>query len=121
MTARDALRDGLKIDKSNKVALVIYEAQTEQMWRALLPSICQNYRWVLVYPITESDRRLLTACYHGEFENVRIVSAGVAEAADEIVAFRFVEDVLTQFSGVVRVADPANRWLTKELSYDTAK
>ena len=114
-TAKDSLRDGLKLTPQAKVAFVVWESQTEQMWRKSLLEIFKHYDYLLVYPYGyHADRNFRV--YGGANERMLVVdSLDMRQAADEVVMFRVIEDLISE-KPPVRIVDPANRWLSKELS-----
>lgn len=115
---KDSLRDGLKLPPEARVAFVAWESQTEQMWRATLPTLLSHFDYLLVYPYPHGPRsaKHFRTFGGGNSEHIFMVDDwGMRFAADEVIMFRVIEDLLTD-KPPVRIIDPANRWLSKELS-----
>ena len=116
MTTSEEVRDGLNISPQAKVALVVWEPQTEQMWRKVLPDLLNNYDKLLVFPYGHNALRHFRT--YGVANNERILvvdSLNMRVAADDVLTFRIIEDLISN-GQAVRVIDPTNRWLSKELS-----
>ena len=117
MSARDEMRDGLGIGRGETVALVLYESQTEHIWRQSAVELAGRYNRLLVLPLTERARKHFGLTWQNQASNVLLVDdMGVEEAADEIIAFRIIEDLIVARKAPVRILDPVNRWLSQELA-----
>ena len=115
---KKALCEGLGISSLSKIAFVVWESQTEQMWRATLPTLLSHFDCLLVYPYPRGPRstKHFRTFGGGNSEHILMVDDwGMRLAADEVIMFRVIEDLLTD-KPPVRIIDPANRWLSKELS-----
>ena len=99
------------------VALVLFESQTEWEFRTCLPQLMQKYMTLLVYPVTSVDRKNLYRLGGSSTDRIKIVEDLSAEAAaDEIVTFRYNEEIMRGRRLSVTVYDITNRWLSKELA-----
>lgn len=115
-TSKDSLRDGLKLTPQAKVAFVVWESQTEQMWRKSFPEIFKHYDYLLVFPYGYHADRHFRIYGGANNEHILVVdSLDMRQAADEVLMFRVIEDLISE-KPPVRIVDPANRWLSKELS-----
>ena len=74
-TAKDSLRDGLKLTPQAKVAFVIWESQTEQMWRKSLLEILDHYDYLLVFPYGYHADRHFRAYGGGNNERILVVDS----------------------------------------------
>ena len=85
------------------------------MWRKSILEILAHYDYLLVYPYGyHADRHFIV--YGGaNNERILVVSLDMRQAADEVIMFRVIEDLISE-KPPVRIIDPANRWLSKELS-----
>ena len=116
MTDKDSLREGLGIAIGAKVAFVVWESQTEQAWRLNLPKMLGYYDFLLIYTYGPRATRHFLAFGGGNSDRILAVDSWeMRVAADEVVMFRVIEDLVTD-SPPMRVIDTANRWLSKELS-----
>ena len=115
-TDKIGLREGLGIAVGAKVAFIIWESQTEQMWQKSLPKILNHYDKLLVYPLGHNAMRHFRIFGGGNNDRILVVdSLDMRVAADEVIMFRVLEDLITD-NPPIRVIDVANRWLSKELS-----
>ena len=110
-------RAGLNISPAARCALVLYESQTEQAWRANAMDLLQRYDILVVLLLGEIARRQFLATSQSLMERIRLVDTWECEVAcDELIAFRFIEDLLIGRKIPVRILDSADRWLSSELS-----
>lgn len=113
-----SIRKSLGIPTAALVALVLYDQQCEQAWRANAQAILEKYHYLLVLPLTEIARRIYQATSLGLSDRAILIdSIDMESACDELVAFRVIEDVLIGRKIPVRILDTNNRWLSQELSY----
>jgi len=116
MADKESLREGLGITIGAKVAFVVWESQTEQAWRLNLPKMLGYYDFLLIYPYGPRAMRHFLTFGDGNTDRILMVDSWeMRHAADEVVMFRVIEDLVTD-SPPMRVIDTANRWLSKELS-----
>lgn len=113
---KDSMRDGLGLSRQARIAFVVWESQTEQAWRMNLTKIMGYYDALIIYPYGSRAMRHFRAFGGGNSAKVLVVDSWETRmAADEILMFRVIEDLMTD-SPPIRVLDTANRWLSKELS-----
>ena len=113
---RQSMREGLAISPTSFVGLVLYESQCEQAWRMFCLDISRRYEVVLVFPLGERALKHFMAT-NPNLPNVRLIdSLEIEPACDEVVVFRFVEDLLVGRKIPVRILDTNSRWLSQELS-----
>ena len=113
---KNSLREGLGIAPQARVAFIVWESQCEQAWRLNLPKILGHYDFLIVYPYGPRSVRHFMAFGGGNTDRILVVDSWeMRHAADEVVMFRVIGDLVTD-SPPVRVIDTANRWLSKELS-----
>lgn len=114
---RESIRSGLGIPQDAKVVFVFYESQCEQAWRRYGREICLRYDFVLLYPNSLRALKHFGATYPDRDANLRLVDDfTVSKACDEFLAFRFIEDPMRDAGIPIRIVDPANRWMSAELS-----
>ena len=115
-TDKIGLREGLGIAIGAKVAFIVWESQTEQVWRLNLAKLLDYYDFMLIFPYGPRSARHFTAFGGDNTDRILVVDDWeMRHAADEVVMFRVIEDLVTD-SPPIRVLDTANRWLSKELS-----
>ena len=113
---RQSMREGLGLSRYGLIGLVLYESQCEQAWRMYCLDISRRYESVLVFPIGERALKHFMLTNPG-LPNVRLIdSLEIEQACDEVVIFRFVEDLLVGRKIPARILDVNNRWLSQELS-----
>lgn len=113
---RKSMREGLGISPSGFVGLVLYESQCEQAWRQFCLDISRRYEVVLMFPLGERALKHFMAT-NPNLPNVRLIdSLEIEPACDEVIVFRFVEDLLVGRKIPARILDVNNRWLSQELS-----
>lgn len=108
---RNSLRKGMNIAGGAKVALVLFDSQTEWEFRTAFPEIINAYNNVLIYPLRPHDLRNLYDFGVVSSGKVRVVdSMSVEPAADEAILFRYDEGLIQSRRIPVRVIDISQRW-----------
>jgi len=104
-------RKGLNISDGARVGLVLFDSQTEWEFRKHLGEIVSVYNHLLIYPLTQNDRRNLRSIGVVNQANIRIVdSLAVEPAADEVIMFRYDDRVIPSRRVPVRIVDSSERW-----------
>ena len=119
MTEKSDAREILGISPSAKVALVLYESETEHEFCVSLHSLVQQYNSVIVLPVTSTARRQLYLTCKDAIQVLGLIvidDIGIETVADEIIAFRYNELLFNGRKVPVRIIDTKNRWLTTELT-----
>ena len=118
---RAVFRNSLGIPSAATVAFVVWEPQTEHLWRMYWTEIAMRYHVLLVYPFGHRAQTMFRATNPVTPSNLRVVDTfDLTEIADETLTFRVLEDIARASKAPVRIIDPQNRWLSKELSASIA-
>jgi hypothetical protein len=113
---RKALRAALRIPDDSPTALVLFESQTEWEFRTCLPQIMQQYIDVLVYPMSNVDRKNLGGLGVVSNDRIKVIDdLSLEPVADEAIAFRYNEDLLRGRRLPLKIMDITNRWMSREL------
>ena len=114
---RDGAREGLGYSESDHVMGIYYEPQFEWAFRRLT-KVFRGDRQALIYVNGKNARRILTSTNPNFIHqtNVQITDdSRLMAASDELVCFRYIEEV-SRTSGIpVKIMDVNFRFLTKEM------
>lgn len=113
---RQALRKSLNLNQQAKVGLVLFDSQTEWEFRRALPELTRQYHHLLIYPVQAHDARNLNDLGIVTAGNLRVVDALLEAAADELIAFRYDENMLRARRIPLRILDMAGRWESQTLA-----
>ena len=115
-SAKSTMRGVMRIPAEAKVGLVLFEAQTEASFRLYLGELLKHYSILFVLPIDNISKRVLRATSPINDSVRQIDSLVIEPACDEMISFRVIDGWMTDRKIPVRVIDPNNRWLSRELS-----